>query len=536
MSASMHEASPEAPEAGAGSSSGDDQAGERELERPASPLVVAVALGATAVGLVLRFATTSALWLDEALSVNIASLPVPDILDALRRDGHPPLYYLLLHGWIELFGSSDAAVRSLSGVVAVLTLPVAWAYGRRRGGPAMAWFLLAVVAMSPFALRYATETRMYALVVLLVFVGALLVDDVVRLRRDGWLRLAGVTVVATALLYTHYWAMWLLGAVGLLLVWRLWRDRGTGTTRPAWRILGCFVAAGVLFLPWVPTLLYQSANTGTPWASPSRPTTIVAYTLGDFSAGPFADASFIALVVAVVALLGVFGRAVDGRTILLDLRTERRYRPEAVVLVLALALGAGFTYLTWSAFATRYTAIVFPFFAVLVAAGLTRFAQRWVQLGVFVVVLALLSIGAVFNVGYQRTQAEEWASAIEAVVEPGDLVVYCPDQLGPAGSRALSADVEQVVYPTFGAPERVDWVDYEARNAEADPEAFATEALARAGDGAVFVVWNASYRTFEDQCEELVAAVAEARPASELVPSGAGTYFEHGTVTWAPGG
>ena len=292
----------------------------------------------------------------------------------------------------------------------------------------------------------------------------------------------------------------------------------------------------MLFLPWVPTLLYQSANTGTPWASPSRPTTIVAYTLGDFSAGPFADASFIALVIAVVALLGVFGRAVDGRTILLDLRTERRYRPEAVVLVLALALGAGFTYLTWSAFATRYTAIIFPFFAVLVAAGLTRFAQRWVQFGVFLVVLALLSVGAVFNVGYQRTQAGEWAAAIEAVVEPGDLVVYCPDQLGPTGSRALSSDIEQVVYPTFGPPQRVDWVDYEARNAEADPAAFATEALARAGDGAVFVVWNASYRTFEDQCEELVGAIAEARPASELVPSGAGTYFEHGTVTWAPGG
>ncbi len=400
----------------------------------------------------------------------------------------------------------------------------------------MAWFLLAVVALSPFALRYATETRMYALVMLLVFLGALLLDDVLRLGRDDWLRLVGVTVVATALLYTHYWAMWLLGAVGLLLVWRLWRDRGSGTTRPAWRTLGCFVAAGVLFLPWIPTLLYQSANTGTPWASPSRPTTIVAYTLGDFTAGPFADASFIALVVSVVALLGVFGRAVDGRSILLDLRTQRRYRPEAVVLVLALALGAGFTYLTWSAFATRYTAIVFPFFAVLVAAGITRFAQRWVRIGVFVVVLALLSVGAVFNVGYQRTQAEEWAAAIEAVVEPGDLVVYCPDQLGPTGSRALPTDVEQVVYPTFGAPERVDWVDYEARNAEADPEAFAAEALARAGDGAVFVVWNASYRTFEDQCERLVAAVAEARPTSELVPSGAGTYFEHGTVTWAPGG
>ena len=532
----MHEAPPEAPEAGAGTPSDGDQAGVGDRSRRVSPLIVAVALAAVAVGVALRFVTRSALWLDEALSVNIAALPVADIVEALRRDGHPPLYYLLLHGWIELFGSSDAVVRSLSGLIAVLTLPVAWAYGRRRGGAAMGWFLVAVVAMAPYALRYATETRMYSLVILLVFLGALLLDDVLRLGRDGWLRLLGVTAVSTTLLYTHYWAIWLLGAVGLLLVWRLWRDRGSGTTRPAWRTLGCFVAAGVLFLPWVPTLLYQSANTGTPWASPSRPTTIIAYTLADFSAGPFADAGFIALVVSIVALLGVFGRALDGRSILLDLRSDRQYRSEAVVMALSLALGAAFTYLTWSAFATRYGAIVFPFFAVLVAAGLTRFAQRWVQLGAFVVVLALFAVGAIYNVGYQRTQADEWASAIEAVAEPGDLVVYCPDQLGPAGSRALSDDIEQVVYPTFGAPARVDWVDYEARNAAADPQAFAAEALERAGDNAVFVVWNASYRTFEDQCEELVGTLADARPSTELLPDGGGTYFEHGTVTWAPGG
>ncbi len=51
-------------------------------------LVLAVALGVVA-----RFVATSPLWLDEALSVHIASLPMGDIPDALRHDGHPPLYY-----------------------------------------------------------------------------------------------------------------------------------------------------------------------------------------------------------------------------------------------------------------------------------------------------------------------------------------------------------------------------------------------------------------------------------------------------------
>src|SRR5688500_3101197 len=59
--------------------------------------VAVLALGAIA----LRFRTDSPLWLDEALTVHIADLPLGDIGPALRHDGHPPLYYWLLHVWID---------------------------------------------------------------------------------------------------------------------------------------------------------------------------------------------------------------------------------------------------------------------------------------------------------------------------------------------------------------------------------------------------------------------------------------------------
>ena len=172
------------------------------------------------IGLVLRFVARTPLWLDEALSVNIAKLPIGQITEALHHDGHPPLYYFMLHGWMEVFGSGDIAVRALSGVISVLTLPLAWWAARRRGGRVLAAITVSIVALTPFALRYATETRMYALVMCLVFVGYLLLDDVVRRGRDGLLRLAGITLTTAALLYSHYWALWLLGAVFVVLLWR----------------------------------------------------------------------------------------------------------------------------------------------------------------------------------------------------------------------------------------------------------------------------------------------------------------------------
>ena len=105
--------------------------------------------------------------------------------NALKHDGAPPLYYYLLHFWIGLFGQSNDAVRALSGVIAVLTLPVAWLCGKRFGGRAVAWTMLVLLASAPFAVYYATESRMYALVILLTGCGFLALQRAIERAAAG---------------------------------------------------------------------------------------------------------------------------------------------------------------------------------------------------------------------------------------------------------------------------------------------------------------------------------------------------------------
>ncbi len=142
-------------------------------------------------GVVLRTYTASATWLDETLTINIASLPLSQLPSALRVDGAPPLYDVLLHGWMQLFGASDLAARSLSGLFSIATLPMARAAGRRAAGPAGARAALLLLSTSPFAVYYATEARMHALVMLLVFAGYLLLQR--ALTRPSLARLWPVT-------------------------------------------------------------------------------------------------------------------------------------------------------------------------------------------------------------------------------------------------------------------------------------------------------------------------------------------------------
>jgi len=504
-------------------------ADHRHEERGAAASTRAPALGTlavaavVAVGVLLRFWTRSDLWFDEALSVEVAKLPLDELRGALAHDGHPPLYYVLLHLWMGLFGESDLAVRSLSGVFAVAALPLTWVLARRLGGREAAVAGLLVLASSPFAIRYATEARMYTLVMLLVLAGALALRAAVATGAQRW-RVA-VALLSGLLLLTHYWTFYLLGATGLVLVWAAWRATGEERRRRV-AAIASIAAGGLLFLPWLPTFLAQASSTGTPWGLPARPAELATTSLVDFGGGDFGEARLLGGITALLAVLALFGRSVDGRRVLLDLRTRPRVRTEAAVVVLTLALASTGSWLTSSATASRYLSVLFPLHVVLAAVGVAVFASPRVRAVVLATVVALGAVGGVRNVVFQRTQGAEIAAAIDASGQDGDLVAFCPDQLGPATVRHLDERFRTVTFPDFGAPERVDWRDYAQRQREADPAAFAQGLLERAGDATVWLAWAGGHRTHARTCETTAAALSGARNATTVITDDG--EYEHG--------
>src|SRR5215469_1614460 len=63
-------------------------------------------------------------WMDEGLSVGISSHSLSSIPGVLRHDGSPPLYYLMLHVWMSVFGSSETSTHTLSLIFGLLCIPV----------------------------------------------------------------------------------------------------------------------------------------------------------------------------------------------------------------------------------------------------------------------------------------------------------------------------------------------------------------------------------------------------------------------------
>ena len=485
----------------------------------ASPrLVSLVVVGAVVAGVVFRFVQRSPLWLDEALSVNIARLPLGDLFDALRHDGHPPFYYVLLHGWMEVVGESDFAVRALSGIFAVASLPLAWVAGRRLAGKAGARWALVIVALSPYMIRYATEARMYSLVMFLVLAGYLVLSDALADPRP-W-RLVALALISGLLLLSHYWSFYLLAATGLVLAARWWwRPQQRARTG---RVMLAVAAGGLLFLPWLPGFLYQSANTGTPWGEPVRPTAILVATLTELGGGMLTENVLAAVMVAVFVLVALFTVRSGGHELTLDLRTVPAVRREQSGVGVVILLGCLAGYATNATYQPRYAAVIVPLVLLAVAVGITRIPGI-AQLLAGGAYLAVSVAGIAWVNYYQRTQADVVGDVVAQHAQPGDVVVYCPDQLGPDYSRQMPDGLVQLAYPTLSSPERVDWVDYAERNHAANPEQIAREVRDRAGGNAVFVVWMSDYRTLGDQCERLLTALG---PAEMLVQQDGSRYYE----------
>ena len=109
------------------------------------------------------------------------------------------------------------------------------------------------------------------------------------------------------------------------------------------------------------------------------------------------------------------------------------------------------------------------------------------------------------------------ANGIDRTAGEGDVVGFCPDQLGPATARYLDAPVRALTYPDGDPPQRVDWVDYRDRVDGGDPKEFAKRLLEEAGpDRTVWLVWRGGYRTHGEACETIAKSLAAARPSAQI--------------------
>jgi 4-amino-4-deoxy-L-arabinose transferase-like glycosyltransferase len=383
-------------------------------------------------------------WMDEALSVGISSHSLSAIPGVLRHDGSPPAYYLLLHVWMRIFGSSESATHAMSLMLGLSTIPIgmwaAWTlFGRRAGLMAAVLF-----AFSAFLTDYAQETRMYELMAVLGLLATVgFVQGFVN-RRRRYLILFSVS--QALMLYTHAWGIF-FGAGAAIALIPIYRAVPGDERRVLLRdAVLAFVGAGILFLPWLPNFVYQATHTAAPWDSSPRfgaPVQLSRNLLGG-------DRVTVALLIAaIIGLADLLGRS---------LRRTREATTMWVLIVLPVATLA----LAWlasqitPAWVARYFAPVLGPILLLAAFGCSR--ARIVGVVAVAASVVFLYNPASYTPEY-KSDVRDIAGEMAPLLHQGDLVIVGqPEQVPltwyylPAGLRYAST-IGPVSDPRY-----MDWV------------------------------------------------------------------------------
>jgi hypothetical protein len=378
----------------------------------------AVLLTAVVLGAILRFFRLGAheLSIDESLSWAESSghnvkavLRVQHQLDS----GKFPIYELAQHGWMRIFGESEAAMRALPALIGCLSIMMVYVLGvevmlaatsgRSDESDGDRIYSVAAVCALIFAVglpsvEIARQARMYSMMLAWILVQVIFL---LRTRRLGGLaNYVGLTIFSAIALATNFTAALVIVAEALWLIYlRLFYTQSDDQARAAtpWKIGIALAAALVLLLPFFAGLRYgvEGVKRGDyDWIKPPGPWEPFATFEGGLGTLPF----------PLFALFAIMG----------GVWLWRMHRDAAVLLILWIGLPpiilfAG-SYLITPMLVTRYLISSFVPIFILTAIGIESIPSRKFRSVAFIaiVTLCVLRASSDFRPGDNR-----WRDACE---------------------------------------------------------------------------------------------------------------------------
>lgn len=395
----------------------------------------------------------------------LARAEIPELLRHTAGDIHPPLYYLLLHGWVRFAGWSEFSAAFLSLWFGVLLIALVYRVAR-------AWIplkpvaILAAlfVAVSPYNIWYSQEVRMYtvgaALGLLSVyFLRRMLARDKI-LTRDFF-----AYVIFTALgFYTLYYFVFLMVFQWVWVAYCVWqiayRGRQTTDGRPltAYRLLITFLLSQlvlvVLYLPWLPIAFRQATDPPVPpWREFIVLPRVVVETWSALALGQSVDAFAPFTLLLLIPIAAWLWHSAKSK---LETRKSKIKVPVSPWFLFAytfVPLAAMYVFSLWKPlFHVRYMFTYSPAFYMLAAGALVFTAQSFVEWfharrdampKALAALAVLVSIGFVALTGYSlynfwfnpQYAEDDLRGAVQYIAErwrPGDVIVVNAGYAYPA--------------------------------------------------------------------------------------------------------
>lgn len=387
--------------------------------------------GILLLGLFVRIYAISgqSLWYDEGYSLRMAHLtPRHIISETASRDFHPPLYYLGLHYWIMSFGDSEFSARFPSALLGFLSIFMMYKVGKLLFDKNVGLLSSLVLALSVFHVEYSQEVRSYSL---MAFLTLLSFYFFLKLFTERSLRASiGYSVSSIILIYTHVYGLFIVASQNIFFLLRNFSTREKTTSVRKWFLLQGILV--ILFLPWISSLLAQTAKVQRGYWVPVPTVLSVIYSFGGYAGSRLL--LFFFLILSCLAIIGrekVFSHFKGASKSSENPSKERGLSRNEALSLLGIWLSTPIvlpfliSHFSQPVFISRGTIGGSFAFYFLVAEGINAIPKRFLKAAALglVVILSLSNIWGYYHKVY-KDPWREVAHSLDLNAKRGDLVFF----------------------------------------------------------------------------------------------------------------
>lgn len=203
------------------------------------------------------------LWIDEAFNWHVSKDTVADAVQRISFDFFPPLYSILLSGWLDLVEASPLMLRLPSMAAGVFAVIFVYLLVERAVGRKAAIVAALLVALSPRQAYWAQVARPFAIETMFIVAAVYYAHGVALLRSTAGRALTHglvkMAICMVAAIYTSHGAVFFVFAVCCVLLADHWREEKKLLDAYGFKVAAAFLFILIAWLPLLPGIFDQMA-------------------------------------------------------------------------------------------------------------------------------------------------------------------------------------------------------------------------------------------------------------------------------------
>lgn len=370
------------------------------------------------------------MWFDEVYSWNLSLETPKDIIAITSGDIHPPLFYIVLKGWTNIFSDSVFSMRMLATLLSMFSLLFLFMICKEiKITEKRTIFVLLLYAVSPLNVYYSQEVRMQSLNLFLTIGSTFFFLRFLNNKKNLY---GFIWAIFSALsLYTHYFALLILFSQMVILLIKF-LQKEIDLKFGGFAFLFSLIPL-ILFSPWVPTFLQQSAK-GQPWR--------VGQTFAQVSENYltfFREIFFSSywnyenkgVIIGTTVFSFILICFLIASVIKYIIQSDRK-KISMIVLFFVPSIIAFIISFRQSIIFSRYLSIIAPYLFILCTFFIFRIHKKYISYPLIAILICASAYGLNINYSndYKNNDYRKIEAYLEKNIKPGDNIVVDPHYLG----------------------------------------------------------------------------------------------------------